>query len=283
MLPRHYFSFGSKLNSMKKLLIAVPAFLLSFFVSAQQNQGTVTYQRTIKMEARFVMNGQENVLPQSRQDKFQLSFANNQSLWKQAEQDNTDDNMDMGGGGGMRVNIMVAGSDDVLYCNFDQDKSVALRMIFDKKFIVEDSIRSLGWKLSDETKTILNHTCRKAVAIKYGTRMTMNMENGKMERKEVNDTSTIVAWFTTDIPVSAGPAEYQGQLPGLILALDVNNGRQTFEAVDISDKADISSIKEPPGKKHITPDEFNKERDKMMQEMQKNNPPGGNRQFRFGN
>ena len=102
----------------------------------------------------------------------------------------------------------------------------------------------------------------------------MNMDNGNLERKEIDDTSTVIAWFATDIPVSAGPAEYQGQLPGLILELDVNNGRQTYKAIEISPKTDVASIKEPAGKKRYTPEEFRKERDKMMEEMQRNNQGG---------
>ena len=102
------------------------------------------------------------------------------------------------------------------------------------------------------------------------------MDNGKMERKEVSDTSLIVAWFASDIPVSAGPAEYQGQLPGLILELNVNDGRQVFLATEIAAKADIASIKEPSGKKHYTPEEYRKEVDKMMKQMQ-----GGQRTIRM--
>ena len=37
-----------------------------------------------------------------------------------------------------------------------------------------------------------------------GKRMMMNMDNGKMERKEVQDTAAIIAWFTSSIPVSTG-------------------------------------------------------------------------------
>ncbi len=107
--------------------------------------------------------------------------------------------------------------------------------------------------------------------------MQMTMDNGKMERKEINDSSMITAWFTTDIPVSAGP-EVQGQLPGLILALDINDGRMVYKAIGISPKADLASIKEPTKGKKLTPDEFTSERNKMMDEMQKNNRGnGGNR------
>ncbi len=262
---------------MKNNLIAACCLCLAAFAaSAQQKEGTIIYDRTVQLQIRMQgMNEEmERNIPKTRTDKFELVFGNNQSLWKQAEQENQDDgNSD---GGGMQMRMVIAGSDDVLYTNFDEEKSVELRELFDKKFIVDDSIRPLKWKMSEETKTILNHLCRKATAVRYSKRMMMNMDNGKMERKEVDDTSNIIAWFTTDIPVSAGPAEYQGQLPGLILAMDINNGRQTFIAKEISAKADLAVIKEPQGKKHYTPDEFNKERNKMMDEMQRNNT-GGNR------
>ncbi|MBL0274172.1 MAG: GLPGLI family protein [Chitinophagaceae bacterium] len=78
--------------------------------------------------------------------------------------------------------------------------------------------------------------CMKATATNIRTRTMMNMDNGKLERKEITDTSSIVAWFTTSIPVSAGPAEYQGQLPGLILEMDIKDGTQTFIATAISEK-----------------------------------------------
>ena len=262
---------------MKKNLLAACGFsLIAFTLQAQQKEGKVIYERTSQLQIRFAgMNEEmERQIPQTRVDKFELTFANNQSLWKQAEQENQDDGNF--GGGGMQINVVAAGSDDVLYTNFDAAKKVELRVMFDKKFIVDDSIRPLKWKMSEETKTILNHLCRKATAVRYSKRTTMNMDNGKMERKEVDDTSNIVAWFTTDIPVSAGPAEFQGQLPGLILEMNINNGRQIFIAKEISPKADLAVIKEPQGKKHYTQEEFTKERNKMMDEMQKNNT-GGNR------
>lgn len=261
---------------MKKIVITGCALLAISFIQAQQKEGKVTYARTSQLQIRFQgMNDEmERSIPKTRTDNFELIFGNSQSLWKQAERENEDDGNFSNGG--MQINIVAAGSDDVLFTNFDAAKKVELRVIFDKKFIVDDSISPLKWKMSEETKTILNHLCRKATTVKYGKRMTMNIDNGKMERKEVDDTSNIVAWFTTDIPVSAGPGEYQGQLPGLILAMDINDGKQTFIAKEISDKADLSVIKEPKGKKHYTPDEFNKERDKMMEEMQRNNG-GGNR------
>jgi GLPGLI family protein len=272
-------TFGHKLKNMKKIFPAIAATLFCVTASAQQKEGKVTYERVSVFEARFNINGAEQVMPQTRNDNFELHFANNQSLWKAVEKDNEEDAMSHDGGG-VQVRMIVAGANDVLYTNFDTKKKTERKELFDKTFIVDDSVSALKWKMAGETKTILNHTCMKATTTQIRQTTRMTMDNGKMERKDVSDTSLVVAWFTSEIPVSAGPAEYQGQLPGLILEMDVNNGKQTFKAVAITDKPEVAAIKEPTGKKHYTPDEFKKEREKMMKEMQQN-MQGGNRQIRI--
>ncbi len=269
---------------MKKIVTLSCALLALTLSKAQLKEGKVTYERISQMQMRVQgMNDEmERMIPKTRTDKFELVFGNNQSLWKAAEAENDDGNA-TSGDGGMQIHMVVMGSDNVLYNNFETGKSVEKRELMDKTFIVDDSIHSLKWKMTGETKTLLNHNCMKAIATNISKRMTMNVNNGQMERKEIPDTSSITAWFATDIPVSAGPAEYQGQLPGLILEMDVNNGRQTYKATGITEKADLSVIKEPTGKKHCTPDEYRKEATKMMDEMQKNNQGGGNRQIRINN
>ncbi len=251
-------------------------------LQAQQNQGKIAYERTsqIQIQVANMPDGLASQLPRSRTDKFELTFANNQTLWKAAEAENDNDALNAGGDG-VQIRMVVSGNDDVLFSNLETGKRVEKREMMDKSFIIDDTISKMKWKMTGETKTILNMPCMKAVASRISSRMMMNMENGKMERKEVQDTANIIAWFTSNIPVSTGPAEFQGQLPGAILEMDVSNGRQTFKATSISDKADVASIKEPTGKKHYTPEEFRKEREKMMEEMQRNNQGGGNRIFRM--
>jgi GLPGLI family protein len=267
---------------MKKILIAACAFFAATIIHAQQKAGKVIYERVSQIQIHINDGNEEmqNMMPKTRTDNFELTFGNNQSLWKQAEKENEDDNNF--GGGGVQIRMIGAGTDDVLYNNFETGKKTEQRDMFDKKFIIDDSIRPLKWKMTGETKTILNHNCMKATATQTSTRTQMTMDNGKMERKQVEDTSLVVAWFASDIPVSAGPAEYQGQLPGLILEMDIANGRQTFKAVELSAKADLALIKEPTGKKHYTREEFRKEVDKMMDEMQRNNG-GPGRTIRINN
>ena len=102
----------------------------------------------------------------------------------------------------------------------------------------------------------------------------MTMDNGEAKREKVTDTLNITAWFATDMPGSFGPDTYQGQLPGTILEIDVNNGRNSFKAIEISPKVDVAKVKEPSKGKKTTQEEFAKEREKLFEEMQRNGPGG---------
>lgn len=260
---------------MKNLYLAGMGLLLATATTAQQKEGKVTFERSVQMTMSFSQNGgPAESQTQTRTNRFELNFANNQMMWRQLEDEMQDDNMNSGG---MIVRTIGGGADDATFCDFNAAKKVEQREFFDKKFLITDSIRRGTWKVSEETRTILNHLCRKATSQRIGKRQMMTMENGQMVRKEVEDTSQIVAWFTMDIPVPAGP-EMQGQLPGLILEMETNNGRTTYRALEISPRADVSTIKEPGKGKKVTPEEFAKERNKMLEEMQRNN--GGNFRIR---
>ncbi|HZJ59966.1 MAG TPA: GLPGLI family protein [Chitinophagaceae bacterium] len=268
---------------MRTLLLLSAAVLFVNVLAAQQKearlndvvgQGKVIYERIIQMEIHIDDNDEASqVLPKTRTDKFELTFGNNQSVWKHVEEEEDNDEF---GGKGMQIRVVGPGLNDITFHDFPNSRKVKQREIFDKKFVVTDTIRKLNWKLTGETQAILGHACQKATAQNISKRMQMTIDNGKMERKEITDTSMVIAWFTPDIPVPAGP-EMQGQLPGLILALDMNNGRVLYKAIEISPKADLASIKEPTKGKKVTPEQFTEERNKMMDEMQKNNQGGGNR------
>jgi GLPGLI family protein len=100
------------------------------------------------------------------------------------------------------------------------------------------------------------------------------MENGELKRQQVPDTLNIIAWFTTEIPVAVGPSDYQGQLPGAILELDVNKGQTVIRAVEFSPKVNVAKIKEPKDGKRVTAAEYTSERDKLMEQMRRNMPAG---------
>lgn len=68
------------------------------------------------------------------------------------------------------------------------------------------------WEMKDETKTICNHICQKAVC--------------HFRRRD------FTAWFAPDIPLRYGPWKFGG-LPGLILCVSDSKGEYSFECVKI--------------------------------------------------
>ena len=244
---------------------------------AQMKQGKIVYERKSQMQIQVNDPAFQNMMPKERIDKFELLFADNKTLWRATEEQPEEMSYD---NGGAQIRIITPGSNDVLYSDLNASRKVELREVMTKQFTIEDSIRRFNWKIGSETKEIIGYTCRKAITTRTNQSQRVTMDNGEMKREMVTDTLNIVAWFTDAIALPAGPENYQGQLPGTILEVDVNNGRNKFTAMEISPKVDVKEIKEPKGKK-ITQEEFAKERDKIFKEMQQNG--GGNVNIRVGN
>lgn len=269
---------------MKRLLIAASLFA-AIPGFTQVKEGKIIYERTVQLQIRINDDNPafQNMIPRERKDRFELLFGDGKSLWQPSEDANQGDDMSFSDGGGMRMMIRMPGSEDITYHNIAESKKVEQRELGGKNYIIADSIRKMSWKLAGETKTILGYNCMKATSQRTQENVRMTVENGQAKRERVMDTLNIVAWFTNEIPGSFGPESYQGQLPGTILEVDVNNGRNTFKAVEFSPKADIAKIKEPAKGKKSTPEEFAKEREKLLSEMQQNGGPGGGMRFNIRN
>lgn len=264
---------------MKRYWITGFALFALCQLQAQQQQGRILYERTMQLQIRMAAmeDGPERNIPQSRTDRMEVVFGKNQSIRKPiVEEAPEPSNFE---GGGIVIRTFGAGAEDISYFNYDEKRMVDQREFGGKKYIISDSIRPLQWKVTGETKTILGLPCQAAKAQRISMRMSASMNNGELKRTEVPDTANIVAWFTPAIAVPTGP-EYQGQLPGAILEINVNDGRLVYKAVEVSEKADLALIKEPKSGKKVTQKEFADEQQKMMQDMQRNNG-GRNQSFRI--
>lgn len=250
------------------LLISAPGW-------AQLQNGRVVYEFTRQQMLRkdvLGSPGPDQALHQPGQQnhviKLEVLFGNNQMLRRTMEENTlpdpaNDNNVTF------RFSL---GDDDITWLSFTEGRKVTQREFAAKQYLVTDSVHQLNWKLTGETKNVLGYACQQAITTRPGKRTMISMQNGAMSRKEVPDTSNIVAWFTPAIPVPAGP-DFEGQLPGLILQVDIN-GNTTYKAVEISPKVDIAAIKEPKKGKKVTALAFSKERDKTMEEMQHNGRGG---------
>lgn len=103
---------------------------------------------------------------------------------------------------------------------------------------------NFNWKLGNETKTLKGYNCRNAT-VSYGGR--------EWE-----------AWYTTDLPINAGPYKFRG-LPGLIVKITDETNSYDFELYSLKEKSNLPVIKpyhlKPlTERKLLTREEFNKYR-----------------------
>ena len=142
-----------------------------------------------------------------------------------------------------------------LFIDFEEEKSCALLEFMTREFRVENSIKNWGWKLQAERKKIGAFVCMKATA---------NLE-GDM----------ITAWFTPEVPVPAGPAEYHG-LPGLVLAVE-RLDETIFLATSVDLTAPDQKLLVPPGTGKLTsPEDFDKIVEKKVEEFEQHGPDKAN-------
>ncbi|KIA99994.1 hypothetical protein OA93_04085 [Flavobacterium sp. KMS] len=126
----------------------------------------------------------------------------------------------------------------------DNDKKIVLKIIdFSGEMFNVLSDDNNNWQLTNETKTINDYLCYKALIEK------------KIPLKKTDNTVQVIAWYCPAIPLSYGPKEFGG-LPGLILELQDDKIIYLVSKIDLDSKIDIK-IKEVKGKT-ITEDDFNK-------------------------
>ncbi len=242
-------------------------FLLLLFtanVIAQNFQGVATYKSHRKVDLKMDEGSvnaemQKQIQEQLRkqfQQEYTLTFNKHESIYKQEEKLQAPNPIQSG------IKIQISQGSDILYKNMKEDRFSNKAEIYGKVFLVKDTLTNRKWELVNETKNIGNYTCFKAVFKDEYTTQTIT-EQGEMETVTKPRITTV--WYTPQIPINNGPAEFFG-LPGLIL--EVNDGDLTLVCtkIVINPKEDIE-IMEPTKGKEVSQKEFDAIQDKKSKEM----------------
>jgi len=120
------------------------------------------------------------------------------------------------------------------YKNIVDSSLVQSQEFYGKKFLVKDNLQEFQWVMTKETKRIGNYLCFKAIATVPTNELnwfdfSWNDLQNTEEKKEI-DMTPVEAWYTLQIPIGHGPAEYWG-LPGFIL--EVSSGNTTILCSEI--------------------------------------------------
>ncbi len=256
------------------------ALAFSSSLNAQNFYGRATYLSYTSLGDSFKIDGpslneqQKQEMKEMMRKSFEKTFTLDCNSYESIFQEEAKLDKPNPGQGGMMI-MMSNGDSSKLYKNTKEKKAIAEKDIFDKAFLVVDSISKWNWKIEAETKKIGDYNCQKATAIIPVSKE--DLDTYEKMKKEKGDGKTqffimdepkdiiITAWFTTEIPVSTGPEKYNG-LPGLIL--EVNDGRTSYLCSKmVLNPKDKIVIKAPSKGKVVSESEFRKIEEEKLKSM----------------
>jgi GLPGLI family protein len=85
--------------------------------------------------------------------------------------------------------------------------------VFEKKYLIKDSLTKYQWKITGEVRQIAGFDCKKAIA-------------------KIADSVVVVAFYTDEILVKGGPESFNG-LPGMIMGIAIPRLSLTLFATKI--------------------------------------------------
>ncbi|MGJ1415927.1 GLPGLI family protein [Sphingobacterium multivorum] len=144
-------------------------------------------------------------------------------------------------------------NDNTVFINLQNNYRVSIKNVLGNGYLLEDSIRKINWKITDEMREIAGYSCRRANAI-------------------IQDSIYVVAFYTDEISTMSGPESFSG-LPGMILGVALPHEHTSWFATQvILDPKDLKMIVQPKNGRKIK----SKELEGLIRE---NSPLNKDRQF----
>ena len=165
------------------------------------------------------------------------------------------------------------------YKNVKTNTQLQEQEFYGKKFLVNDVLQPIEWKLESDSKKIGNYDCFKATATIPTNELTWysfswdklndtnETENDSTQTKEIKMT-LVEAWYTPQIPVRHGPLEYWG-LPGLILEVSADNTTMLCSKLVLNPN-EVIEIEAPSKGKEVTKLEYRTIINEKMVEFRNN-------------
>jgi len=217
---------------------------------SQDQRGTIQYKEKVKLEFKIEgpMSEALQNMPKERISGKVLYFSPEASLNKKAEQENDNNEKEIMQSG-KNIRITMTEPDNRYFIDLNKKKTIEQREFMTRKFLISGDLPENNWKIIGEQEEILDYPCMEAIK---------------------TDTSGVITrvWFTPAINIPAGPSEYCN-LPGMVLKVDIDNGKRIIEATNINFDDPGDEVFEKPKKgKKVTKEEFDKIVAEKMEEME---------------
>ena len=232
---------------MKRLLV----FLLILFPKAAFTQsGAILFDRAVQYDFELPerMGEMRDQIPNANFSLMILLFNESGSLMTPAPPEEQEEADEPQPGRGMRAMGMTqrlrmgslsrSDQEELLevYVKNENGTVAETREFMSRTFLISGSRPVYEWKLSGEQSVFLGYSVHKATAVR--------------------DSSVIEAWFTPEIPVSAGPGLFGG-LPGMILSVSVDSGHTVYSATEVNlTSVEEGVIKAPDDGEEVSREEY---------------------------
>lgn len=160
------------------------------------------------------------------------------------------------------------------YKNVSQKQLAQAQEFYGKRFLVKDQLLVIDWELGSESKEVGGYTCFKATAVvpkealEWFNFSWSDLPNPDDDSEKDIKLCQVEAWYTMQIPVQHGPAEFWG-LPGLILEVSAENTTLLCSEI-ISNPKEKQKISPPKKGVVITINDYRKTVMGKMLEMRNN-------------
>ncbi|MEL7146548.1 MAG: GLPGLI family protein, partial [Bacteroidota bacterium] len=192
-------------------------------------------------------------LPDSKTMDKVLTFKNTETIYSNVPKEEKEETKQIESNDGMTIQMKFDTPEEIFYYNSEGQEAIQQRSFMGRTFLVEGN-KTFKWKITGDTKEILGYSCTKATT---------------------GDSTQIVAWFTSTIPVFSGPDVYNG-LPGLILEVDIDEGKRQILATNVVTGPVDGPVVAPSKGKKVTTEQYEKIMKKKIEEMQQEFEGKGN-------
>ncbi len=251
-------SSSKQLISIMKKSIVTLAVLATLFLALPahiqgQDSGTITYEKVVDFGLKPNGNARwDNFiadLPKKGTFVYVLSFARDQALFQEDPTQREEQPPTLRRAlNGVKLRNEPKPEIKQIFMDFDKGEKTEQLEFMTRSFLVKEKLNENAWKITTNKKKVLDYVC-------FGAEM--QVEGG-----------TITAWFTSEIPVSAGPDGYHG-LPGMILGVEKEG-----TMLVLASKVELnppSTLNQPSGGQKMSREAFEKTVKEKVKEW-KDNP-----------
>jgi GLPGLI family protein len=173
------------------------------------SQGKIEFERRVNQYSKLDADNswtelQKKTMTKFKTSYFDLYFNSDKTLYKPGRE-----SPDKEG----EFFMEQPAQENVVYSDLDNEKSTSQKKVFEQVFLIQDSLRQIKWKITDENKVIAGFNCRRANAI-------------------IMDSVYVVAFYTDEILATGGPESFTG-LPGMILGIALPHEHITWFATKV--------------------------------------------------